>query len=180
LYNTSDILSLHHKSIRTGGNRIKTAAKTMKIQKSENLAEVEISYKTKVKATDRAAITTAESAYKVLLSVYNLEIVEHHEVFVLILLNRANRVLGWAQISQGGITSTVVDARIIFQHALLANATQIIISHNHPSGLVNPSEEDKMMTKKIVEAGKLLDIRVLDHIIFSKDNYYSFAEEGEI
>lgn len=152
----------------------------MKIEKSENLAEVAISYKSKVKATDRIAITSSSAAYNVLISIYNADTIEHHEEFILLLLNRANRVLGWTKISQGGINATIVDVRIIFQAAILANAVGIIISHNHPSGLVKPSDEDRRVTKKLNEAGKLLDIQLLDHIICTKDSYYSFADEAEI
>lgn len=152
----------------------------MKTEVSPNLAEVEISYKSTVKASDRIQITRSADVYGVLKNIYNPNTVEHHEEFVLLLLNRALQVLGWAKISMGGITATVVDTRIVFQYALKANATGIMLSHNHPSGVVKPSEQDKQMTKKMVEAGKLLEIQVLDHIIFTTDSYYSFADEGEI
>lgn len=152
----------------------------MKTEKSPTLAEVAISYKTKVKASDRLNLRTSADVYSALKSVYNLDTVEHHEEFVILLLNRAMSMLGWAKISVGGITATVVDNRIIFQHALLANATAIIVSHNHPSGLTLPSDQDKALTKKLAEIGKLLDIEVKDHIIFAPDSYYSFADEGEI
>ncbi len=152
----------------------------MNIEKSPNLSEVAISYKTKVKATDRLKMSTSADVYALLKGIYNMDTVEHHEEFVILLLNRAMRVLGWAKISVGGITSAVVDGRIIFQHALLANATNIIMSHNHPSGLVQPSEQDKSLTERLVKAGKLLEIEIKEHLIFAKDGYYSFADEGEI
>lgn len=152
----------------------------MKQEKSPNLSEVAISYKTKVKANDKPVIRTAVDAYEILKGIFSEETVEHHEEFVILLLNRANRVQGWAKISQGGITATITDQRIIFQYALLTNSTQVVLSHNHPSGQMIASEEDKRMTKRFVEAGKLLDIRILDHIIYTKDGYYSFAEDAEI
>ncbi|MCE3278048.1 MAG: repair protein [Bacteroidetes bacterium] len=152
----------------------------MKTEVSPNLAEVEIIYKSKVNVNDRIKITRSADVYEALKNIYNPETVEHHEEFVLLLLNRALQVLGWAKISMGGITSTIVDTRIVFQYAIKANATGIMLSHNHPSGIVTPSEQDKQLTKKISEIGKLLEIQVLDHIIFTPDAYYSFADEGEI
>lgn len=152
----------------------------MNLQKSENLAEVAISYKTNVKPNDRLKISTAEDAYQILKNIYNDETVEHHEEFVILFLNRAMHVLGWAKTSVGGINAAIVDIRIVFQNALLTNSVGLIISHNHPSGITKPSEEDKKLTKKIVEGGKLLDIEVKDHVIFARNSYYSFAEEAEI
>ena len=84
------------------------------------------------------------------------------------------------RISAGGITGTVADSRIIFNYAIRHNAVSIILCHNHPSGSLSPSNEDIDMTKKIVEAGKMLDIKVLDHIIVAEKGYYSFADEGLI
>lgn len=94
------------------------------------------------------------------------------------LLNRANKVLGYYLVSIGGLTGTVVDQRIIFQVALKANACSIILAHNHPSGQLTPSQADIDLTKKIVSAGQFLDITVLDHIILTAENSYSFADEG--
>ncbi|MCX8019598.1 MAG: DNA repair protein RadC [Chitinophagaceae bacterium] len=101
-----------------------------------------------------------------------------HEVFAVIFLNRANKILHWEVISEGGITGTVVDPRIIMRRALEENAVQIILCHNHPSGNVQPSAADKDITKKIKEAAKLLDITLLDHLIVGEAGYYSFADEG--
>ena len=89
-------------------------------------------------------------------------------------LNRANKVLGWAKIGQGGISGTVADPKVIFQIALKANASSIILAHNHPS------EADNKLTRKIKNAGELLDLPVLDHIILIDDGYYSFADEGNL
>lgn len=97
----------------------------------------------------------------------------------LILLNNANRVLGICIVSQGGITDTVVDPKLIFSTALKANATCIMLCHNHPSGNLRPSEADVKITNQCKRAGELLEIRVLDHIIISSE-YYSFADEGII
>ncbi len=105
---------------------------------------------------------------------------ETREIFVVIFLNRANRINGHHVISTGGITGTVADPRIIMKKALEENATGIILSHNHPSGNINPSREDINLTKKIKEAASYLDISVLDHIIIGNDKYYSFADSGDL
>ncbi len=101
-----------------------------------------------------------------------------HEVFAVVFLNRANRILNYEIISQGGITGTVADPRIILKKALEQEAVSLILCHNHPSGNLRPSKADEMLTQKIKDAGLLMDIRVMDHIIVSQDGYYSFADEG--
>ncbi len=102
----------------------------------------------------------------------------NYENFCVILLNRANKVLKTVRISDGGITGTVVDQRKVFKIALDNNATSIILGHNHPSGQLTPSDADIQLTKKMKEAGIMLDLPVLDHIIVGDGNYYSFADEG--
>jgi len=101
-----------------------------------------------------------------------------YEEFWIILLNKANRILRKSSISEGGISGTVVDPKKIFKIALDHHATSIILGHNHPSGNVQPSEADIRITKKICEAGSLLDVTVLDHLIIGEDTFYSFADEG--
>ncbi|MEP7318564.1 MAG: DNA repair protein RadC, partial [Panacibacter sp.] len=103
-----------------------------------------------------------------------------HEVFAVIFLNRANKVNHYEVISEGGITGTVADPRIILKKALAHDAVNLILCHNHPSGSIKPSQADEMITKKIVDAAAFLDIKVLDHIIVSEEGYYSFADEGII
>lgn len=103
-----------------------------------------------------------------------------HEEFWVLLLSRRAQVIGREQISQGGFSGTVVDAKIIFIKALEAKASSIILFHNHPSGNLRPSEADRRLTAKLVKAGTLLDIVVLDHLIVSQEGYFSFADEGEI
>lgn len=101
-----------------------------------------------------------------------------NEEFWVMYLNRANKIISSQRISLGGITGTVADTRIIFKNALDHFACGIILCHNHPSGNLEPSEEDKNLTKKIKQAGLLLDINTLDHLIISDAGYYSFADEG--
>jgi len=101
-----------------------------------------------------------------------------HEEFHVLFLNRSNLILKEELISRGGIAGTVVDARIIFKSALENLACSVILCHNHPSGNLKPSDADISLTKKLKEAGKYLEIHLLDHLIFAGDGYYSFADEG--
>lgn len=101
-----------------------------------------------------------------------------HEEFWVLYLNNSNKVIYKAQISKGGITGTVVDTRIIYKTALEHGATSILLVHNHPSGTLVASEADKHITRKLKEAGKHLDIPVLDHVIVTEQSYFSFADEG--
>ena len=101
-----------------------------------------------------------------------------HEVFAVIFLNQANKINHFEIISEGGITGTVADPRIILKKALQEEAVSIVLCHNHPSGSLRPSRADEALTHKITEAAKYFDIKVLDHIIVSNEGFYSFADEG--
>jgi DNA repair protein RadC len=101
-----------------------------------------------------------------------------HEEFWVMLLDNSHKVVEKKNISIGGITGTLVDTRLVFKKAIEAGAVAMILSHNHPSGNLKPSMQDKSLTIKLVEAGKLLDIKVLDHLIITQQGYYSFADEG--
>lgn len=101
-----------------------------------------------------------------------------HEEFWVLFLNNSNKVISKSQLSKGGITGTIVDIRLVFKLALENAATGLILCHNHPSGNLNPSEADKEITKKIKHAGESLDVKVLDHLIITETNYYSFVDEG--
>ena len=104
----------------------------------------------------------------------------YQEHFFIIGLNNANVVKIFAHLSSGGCTSTIVDTRILFSHLLLSGCTQFAICHNHPTGEMRPSDADRLLTTKIKEAGKIIDVKLLEHIILSgtNDSYYSFADEG--
>ena len=102
------------------------------------------------------------------------------EVFGVLYLNRANRINHFEIVSEGGITGTVADPRIILKKALEQNAVSIIVCHNHPSGNLQPSRADEQLTQRLKEAAQLLDIHMLDHVIVSEQGYYSFADEGLI
>ena len=103
---------------------------------------------------------------------------EIREEFNILLLNRANHVLGWFNVSVGGTSATVIDPKLIFSVALKCNASGVILAHNHPSGNLNPSDADLNLTTKLKEGGKILEIKILDHIILTSESYYSFADEG--
>jgi DNA repair protein RadC len=152
----------------------------MKKIEMKNVAEVELVYKTKVKAVDRYKITKSTEAFGVFKDNWNMNTIEYVEEFKLLLLNRANEVLGVLNASKGGISGTVTDVRVIFQAAIKANASGIIVAHNHPSGNIRPSEGDLKITRKIKEAGSILDIQLLDHLIISEDNYYSMGDERDM
>ena len=101
-----------------------------------------------------------------------------HEEFWILYLNRSNKVIDRIKLSQGGISGTVTDVRIVMKRAIECLASGIIVCHNHPSGNLNPSESDSRITQKIKEAGNLMDIQLLDHLIISDKDYYSFADNG--
>jgi DNA repair protein RadC len=143
-----------------------------------NVAEVQILYHTKVKAADRPQISSSRDAEEIFRNYWDHSL-EHIESMKLLLLNRANRVLGITTLSTGGISGCIVDVKVVFQYALKANASGIILSHNHPSGNRNASQHDLDITRKIKEGGQILDIRLLDHLIITpSDGYTSFADEG--
>ena len=113
--------------------------------------------------------------------VYDEDTIGYKETFNVLLLNNANKIIGYTTVAEGGLTSTIVDVRTILQTALISHATSIILSHNHPSGNVRPSYHDDNLTKKIKSACELTDIRVLAHIIVTpEDSYYSFCDEGRL
>lgn len=101
-----------------------------------------------------------------------------HEEFWVLFLNNSNKVISKSQLSKGGMTGTVVDARLVFKLAFETGATSLILCHNHPSGSLIPSEADKQITKKLKLAGESLDVKILDHLIITETNYYSFVDEG--
>jgi len=144
-----------------------------------NISEVKLIYLSKIRASDRPKITSSKDAYDLFVSTWDLNTLEYFEEFKVLLLNRSNAVLGLIAISKGGISGTITDVRIILQAAIKSCASGIIVAHNHPSGNLNPSESDTKITQKIKEAGNLMDIQLLDHLIIaSEENYYSFADNG--
>lgn len=142
------------------------------------VAEVELIYKSNVKASERPQICHSKDAYELFNQIWDKNKIDLLEQFKIVLLNRSNKVLGVYEVSQGGITGTVADPRLILTAALKANAVSLMLAHNHPSGSVKPSRQDEELTSKIREGAKFLDIKVLDHIIITSESYFSFADEG--
>jgi len=142
------------------------------------VSEITLHYQSKIKASLRPKINHSKDAYQIFHLHWDKTKLELQEEFKIMLLNRANKVLGIANISSGGIAGTVADPKLIFAAALKAGCSSIIIAHNHPSGNLTPSEADIKLTCKLREAGKFLDLPVLDHLIITAEAFYSFADEG--
>jgi len=140
------------------------------------LQEIEILYRNKLKQSEMLKLTSSQDAYEYFKSIWSPQI-DRLEESVILCLNRANKVLGYSKISIGGLAGTVADPKVIFQVALKANASSIILCHNHPSQNTTPSDNDIQLTKKLKSAGEFLDLKVLDHLIITSDGYYSFADE---
>ena len=140
------------------------------------VGEVKLSYKPKFKSLHK--VSRSEDAYRYLLPTYKKGAICYKEYFKVLFLNQASQVLGYTLISEGGITETCADVRIILQAALLTNSVAIILAHNHPSGNLKPSKQDMEITKQVKDAAQLMRIRVLDHLILTDAGYYSFADEG--
>lgn len=127
--------------------------------------------------TEKIPVKSSETVYKVFHPILgDLE----HEEFWLLMLNRANRILGRFKVSQGGLSGTVIDTRIILKKALDNLASSIIVCHNHPSGNKQPSDADVKITEKLKKAAEILEIKLLDHVIIADKSYFSFADEGLI
>ncbi|WP_127127862.1 JAB domain-containing protein [Pseudoflavitalea rhizosphaerae] len=146
----------------------------------KQVSELKLSYSPKVKPSDREKITSSKDAYKIFLESWDEATIYLTEQCKVMLLNRANRVVGIHTLSIGGVTGSIVDPRIVFALTLVSPANQLILCHNHPSGNLTPSEQDIKITKKLKEAGSFLDIEVVDHLIISPEGYYSFSDNGLI
>jgi DNA repair protein RadC len=144
----------------------------METQKLFSLKKNETEFK-KVK------ITNSKDAYECIRQYYHEDIEIYESLFIL-LLNNSSESIGFAKISQGGITGTVVDVRLVAKYAIESLATGVIMAHNHPSGTLKPSEADDMITKKVKEGLKTLDISLLDHVIITSYGYYSYGDEGRL
>lgn len=145
------------------------------------LPEIKISVKYKKgKKIQTEKLTSSGAVAQVLRKIFDADTIEWKEEFILLCLNRANELIGYFKVSSGGMAGTIADPKIIYTTALNCTAANIIVAHNHPSGNKKPSGADISITRKLYEAGQLLDINLLDHIILTRDGYYSFNDEGEI
>ena len=145
-----------------------------------NVAEIAVTYKNNLKNTEQQKIMCSNDAFRYLLNGYDPGTIGLQEQVVILYLNRNNNVLGVYRCAVGGITSAVVDTRLILSVALRIAAVGLMISHNHPSGNLKPSAYDEKLTQKLMQAAALLEIKLLDHIIVSGngEEYFSFADEG--
>lgn len=138
--------------------------------------EIKLSYSRK--GNCERSITSSRDAMEVFREHFDADELDYRESFFALYLNQANKVLGIKKISECGISSALVDVRIVLQAALLCNASGIILAHNHPSGNLTPSTADIKMTAQIKEACKIMSMALLDHIILTSDSHYSFADDA--
>lgn len=162
-FSVSDLRKLHG----IGPARAVTIAAALELGRRRNLAEVQDTIQI------RASKDVADIFQPILSDL-------SHEEFWILYLNRSNKVISRMKLSQGGVSGTVTDVRIVMKKAVELLASGIILCHNHPSGNLNPSDADSKITQKIKEAGSLMDIQLLDHLIISDKDYYSFADNGLI
>jgi DNA repair protein RadC len=144
----------------------------------QTVPEVSLVYKPKIKAVDRPIVTCSEDIYQILKSNWDDSLIGLQEQAKLLLLNRKNRVLGIHSLGSGGISKLYIDPKLVFAAAIKSAASGIVLCHNHPSGDIKPGISDILLTEKIKKAATLLDIELLDHIIITADEYYSFADWG--
>lgn len=140
------------------------------------VAEIKVSYSNN--SIERIKVTNSQTLYNLILRQWDLDLIEFQEEVKIVLLNRANIVLGIYEMSRGGTSGTIVDIKIVLGIALKCNASSIVITHNHPSGSLEPSSSDKETTKKLKEACKILDLNLLDHLIITSEGYFSFSDNN--
>ena len=140
------------------------------------VAAAELGRRRKAESTpDKVKITSSKAVFELLQPIMG-EL--SHEEFYILYLNNSNKVISTFQLSKGGITGTLVDVRLVFKRALEFGATAVIMAHNHPSGTLQPSSADKAITTKMRQAGEILDIKVLDHLIITENDYFSFSDNN--
>lgn len=144
-----------------------------------NIPELTLKYKTgEIK---KVQVHSSKDAADYMRQMFDEDTIEACESVVVVYLNRKNNSIGWFKVSQGGISGTVIDVRLVLATALKCLASGMIMCHNHPSGNTDPSESDQKITQKLKEAGATMDIQLLDHIILTPDgSYYSFADEDKL
>ena len=141
------------------------------------LAEISINYKSNIKPENKIKITSPEESAHQLRNIWNDKI-DYQESMYLMLLDRANNILGYTLLATGATTGVLVDIKMILQTALKSNAHGVIISHNHPSGNTTPSSHDNKLTTKVKNGLEAIDIKLLDHLIITSDSYYSYADQN--
>jgi DNA repair protein RadC len=152
-------------------------------ERSPQLAEIKVSYRRRGRADNRQTqmpwmLVTPASAADYLRSIWNQDTIELTEDFIMVCLHTAREVLGWVKVASGGMDTAAVDVRVVLAIALQTASSALIFAHNHPSGSLQPSDQDRLLTQQLKEAAELLRIAVLDHIILTKDGVLSFLDEG--
>jgi|688.fasta_scaffold349912_1 DNA repair protein RadC len=158
------------------GMRLKTEKNMLE---NNNISEITVSYSPLTTQRDMPVLTSSTRTHELLRNLFPADLINLQEHFIVVYLNKSSRIIGFYRHSTGGITGTVADIRIILAVALKCAATGIILTHNHPSGNVKPSGPDIELTRKIKDTAKLMDIKLLDHLIISAwGEYFSFADDG--
>jgi DNA repair protein RadC len=147
-------------------------------QSSFMVSEVEIIYRNHVPYNERITVKQSHTAFKILRQSWDENKIELLEQFKILLLDRKSNCLGISEISTGGTSSCIVDPKIVFATALKAKASGLVLAHNHPSGNLVASDADLALTKKLTDGGKLLDIAIIDHLIITAHDFYSFSDNG--
>jgi DNA repair protein RadC len=143
-----------------------------------SVTEVELTYHNKINTKDRRIVKSSSDAFEILMNSWDMSRIDLVEEFMILLLDRNSQCLGLSRISQGGVSACIVDPKIVFATSLKAMASSIILAHNHPSRNLRPSEADTGITNRLREAGRVLEINVLDHLIISPEGYFSFTDDG--
>jgi len=184
---TESAVSLCQKMLQLAGNNLKTLGRwtTYDLMKMKGIgqakalaiaAAMELGRRRRAEEViELKKISNSRTAFEILQPIIG-EL--PHEEFWIIYLNNSNKIIQTKQLSKGGITGTLVDIRMIFKEAIQVGAIALILAHNHPSGTISPSESDKKLTSKLHKAGEQLDIRVLDHLVITAKDYFSFGDEG--
>lgn len=144
----------------------------------EKIPKATLKYKSS--GIEKFKFTNPNEAYTYIRKMFDDDTIEYNETCVAVYLNTALESIGWTIISQGGIAGTVVDPKIVITKALLSGAAAVVLAHNHPSGTLKPSSQDIEVTKKIAEVCRFLDMKFIDHLIVTKDSYYSLADKGDM
>ena len=145
------------------------------------LYELKLSYRRTGESSKYGPIRSSKDSFQILAGVFDQDLIEAREEFIILYLNRANMVIGYYKAFQGGVASVIADTKLILSMGLKTLASSIILAHNHPSGRLIPSEQDLRLTQRVKDAGRQVDIELLDHLILGPvGKYYSFADEGKV
>lgn len=153
---------------------------TEKFNDAYAVQEIKLIYQLDKSVCNRPVINRSNHAYDIFLKTWDKDLIGFVEHFKILLLNTKLKVLGIYEVARGCCGKIRIEPKLIFAAAIKANANSIILGHNHPSGSLEPSESDKCFTKRMVEAGRLLDIKIYDHLIITEDGFFSFADEGAL